>query len=184
MKAFKTRADFRHWLEKHHGTEKELMMRLYKVSARDRGIGYREALDEALCWGWIDGVKRAFDEHSFLQRFTPRRARSNWSVVNIKRYRELDAAGQVAAPGRAAFQAWDGKPAPYSFISTPTPLAPEFTRQLKAHKKAWAFWEALPPGYRRLMIYRIMSAKREETRRSRFANMFDYFKRGERLPLT
>ena len=114
MKAFRTQADFRKWLQRHHASEKELMMRLFKVHARHRGIGYREALDEALCWGWIDGVRRAHDEDSFVQRFTPRKARSNWSTVNVKRYRELAASGQVAPPGQAAFDAWDGKPAPYS----------------------------------------------------------------------
>ena len=183
MKAFRTQADFRRWLERHHGSEKELMMRLFKVHARHRGIGYREALDEALCWGWIDGVKRAHDEDSFLQRFTPRRKKSSWSVVNVKRYRELDAAGLVAPPGRAAFHAWDGKPAPYSFISAPMALAPEFTKRLRAHKKAWALWESLPPGYKRLMVYRIMSAKREETRQARFAALFDHARRGLRVPL-
>jgi uncharacterized protein YdeI (YjbR/CyaY-like superfamily) len=183
MKSFRTQADFRKWLSKHHGSEKELMMRLFKVHARHRGIGYREALDEALCWGWIDGVKRSHDEDTFLQRFTPRKAKCNWSAVNVKRFRELDAAGLVAPPGRAAFDAWDGKLAPYSFLTQPMPLAPEFEKQLRAHKRAWAFWEALPPGYRRLMVFRVMTAKREETRVSRFRSMFEYFKRGERLPL-
>ena len=180
MKAFRTQADFRKWLQRHHGSEKELMMRLFKVHARHRGIGYREALDEALCWGWIDGVRRAHDEDSFLQRFTPRKARSNWSTVNVKRYRELEAAGQVAPPGKAAFDAWDGKPAPYSFINAPMTLAPDFLRQLRAHKKAWAFWEALPPGYRRLTTYRVMSPKREETRAKRFADLLRNAKRGVR----
>jgi uncharacterized protein YdeI (YjbR/CyaY-like superfamily) len=183
MKAFKTQADFRRWLEMHHDSESELMMRLFKVHARHRGIGYREALDESLCWGWIDGVRRAHDEDSFVQRFTPRKAKSVWSAVNVKRYRELDAAGQVAGPGRAAFERWDGKAAPYSFESTPKTLAPPFLRQLRADKKVWAFWEALPPGYKRLMAHMVMSAKRDETRAKRFSEMLGYFKRGERLPL-
>lgn len=157
-------------------------MRLFKVHARHRGIGYREALDEALCWGWIDGVKRAHDEDSFLQRFTPRRARSNWSAVNVKRYRELEAAGQVAPPGRAAFQAWDGKPAPYSFIAEPGRLDPAFEKRLRAHERASAFWDSLPPGYKRLAIYRVMSAKREETREKRFAELLRHARRGRRVP--
>jgi uncharacterized protein YdeI (YjbR/CyaY-like superfamily) len=183
MKAFKTQADFRRWLGKHHDSETELMMRLFKVHARNRGIGYREALDEALCWGWIDGVKRSHDEDSFLQRFTPRKKKSNWSAVNVKRYHELDAAKLVAPPGRAAFERWDGKLAPYSFLTAQMTLAPVFEKQLRAHKRAWSFWEALPPGYKRLMVYRVMSAKREETRVARFANLIEHAKRGERLPL-
>jgi len=183
MKSFRTQADFRRWLKRHHDSERELMMRLFKVHARQRGIGYREALDEALCWGWIDGVRRAHDTDSFAQRFTPRKTKSNWSAVNIKRYRELDAAGQVASPGRAAFARWDGQAAPYSFESAPKTLAPPFLAKLRAHKRAASFWEALPPGYRRVITHWVMSAKREETRTSRFKQLFDHARRGERIPL-
>src|SRR5688572_10006189 len=115
-KAFKTQADFRNWLEKNHASEKELVMRLFKVHARDRGIGYREALDEALCYGWIDGVRRALDEDSITQRFTPRQKKSNWSAVNIKRVKELQKEGRMCAPVLAAFNARDATAvSPYSF---------------------------------------------------------------------
>ena len=142
-------------------------MRLFKVHARHRGIGYREALDEALCFGWIDGVIRSLDEDSFIQRFTPRRTKSIWSAVNVKRYRELEAAGQVHASGAAAFARWDGKKAPYSFESAPRALSPELARRFRTKKRAWAFWEEQPPGYRRVMTHWVMSAKREETREKR-----------------
>jgi uncharacterized protein YdeI (YjbR/CyaY-like superfamily) len=183
MKSFRTQADFRRWLERHHDSARELMMRLFKVHARHRGIGYREALDEALCWGWIDGVRRAHDADSYLQRFTPRKKRSNWSAVNVKRFRELDGEGKVAPPGRAAFDAWDGKAAPYSFETSPTALTAEFVRQLRGHKRAWAFWGALPPGYKRVITHWVMSAKREETRARRFSILLDHARRGERVPL-
>lgn len=183
MKSFKTRQDFRKWLRQHHDSESELMMRLFKVHARHRGIGYREALDEALCFGWIDGVRRGLDADSFTQRFTPRKARSKWSTVNVQRFRELLAAGQVHAAGAAAFARWDGKKPAYSFESAPMTMAPEFLKQLSANKRARAFWEALPPGYKRLMTHRVMSAKRKETRESRFAVLLDHATRGERIPL-
>jgi uncharacterized protein YdeI (YjbR/CyaY-like superfamily) len=92
-RAFATPADFRAWLEKRHATETELLMRLYKAHARAKGIGYREALDEALCFGWIDGVRRALDEDSFVQRFSPRKKKSVWSAVNIRRVTELEREG-------------------------------------------------------------------------------------------
>jgi uncharacterized protein YdeI (YjbR/CyaY-like superfamily) len=174
-RAFKTQKDFRAWLSKNHATKTELIMRLFKVHAKHRGIGYREALDEALCWGWIDGIVRRLDEDSFQQRFTPRKAKSNWSSVNIKRVKELIAEGKVAKPGLAAFARRDKtEPAPYSFENRDRiRLAPAFVKRFKAEPRAWKFFEALPPGYKRLMVYRVMSAKREETRERRFAQLFE-----------
>ena len=102
-RSFRTREDFRAWLEKNHATENELTIRLFKVHAKDRGIGYREALDEALSFGWIDGVRRGLDDDSFTTRFTPRKKRSNWSAVNIKRAKELEAEGRMNAAGLAAW---------------------------------------------------------------------------------
>ena len=106
-KSFRTREDFRAWLERHHASESELMLRLFKVHASRRGMGYREALDEALCYGWIDGVRRSLDEDSFTQRFTPRKAKSNWSSVNLKRVKELIAEGRMHPAGLQAFEARD-----------------------------------------------------------------------------
>jgi uncharacterized protein YdeI (YjbR/CyaY-like superfamily) len=183
-RSFKSQAGFRAWLVKKHASERELMMRLYKVHARARGIGYKEALDEALCFGWIDGVRKSFDADSYLQRFTPRKAKSNWSSVNIKRVKELIAEGRMHAAGLSAFNARDkDATAPYSFEHRPQTLAPAFDSQLRANKKAWAFWESCPPYYKRLMVFRIMSAKREETRQRRFDTLLRYCAKGERLPM-
>ncbi|HET9454806.1 MAG TPA: YdeI/OmpD-associated family protein [Gemmatimonadaceae bacterium] len=181
MKSFRTRGDFRAWLERHHDSKTELMMRLFKVHARHRGIGYREALDEALCFGWIDGVRRALDDDSFTQRFTPRKTKSNWSAVNVKRYRELESSGVVHAAGAAAFSRWDGKKAPYSFESAPRALAPELMQRFRAKTKAWAFWERQPSGYRRVMTHWVMSAKREDTRERRFAALLKESAAGRRV---
>jgi uncharacterized protein YdeI (YjbR/CyaY-like superfamily) len=161
-----------------------LIVRLFKVHAKHRGIGYREALDEALCFGWIDGVRRRLDKDSFLQRFTPRRRGSQWSQVNGKRFGELKAAGHVHPAGQAAFAAWDGARAPYSFEErAPVALEPAFLKQIRVHKRAWAFYQAQPPGYKRLTTFWIMSAKREATRQARFARFLELLKRGRRLPM-
>jgi len=181
--SFATAATFRAWLEKHHATATELVVRLFKVHARHRGIGYREALEEALCFGWIDGVLRRYDEDSFLQRFTPRRRGSRWSQMNVRRFAALKAEGRVHRAGQAAFDAWDGVRAPSSFEAAPAALAPALLKRLRAEKKACAFYESLPAGYRRTITFYVMSAKRETTRAARFAKLLGYLKEGRRMPL-
>lgn len=159
-------------------------MRLFKVHARARGIGYREALDEALCFGWIDGVRRALDGDSFTQRFTPRKPKSNWSSVNIKRVQELIAEGRMHSAGLTAFNARDANAkSPYSFEHGPKALAPALEKRFRANKKAWAFWESCPPYYRRVVSFYVMGAKREETRERRLENVLRYSEKGERLPM-
>lgn len=157
-------------------------MRLYKVHARSKGIGYREALDEALCFGWIDGVRRALDADSFTQRFTPRKAKSNWSDVNIARAKELIAEGRMHAAGLAAFGKRDtSATAPYSYLRDEAALAPEFLARLQANKRAWAHWQKLAPYYRRVSTFWVMSAKRDETRERRFAELLRKVSRGEKV---
>lgn len=181
--AFATPADFRAWLERHGRVERELMVRLYKTHARTKGIGYRQALDEALCFGWIDGVRRALDADSFVQRFSPRKPKSVWSAINIARVGELERAGRMAAPGLAAFRARQAGPAPYSFESKPLDLAPALLETLKAHAKAWQHYQSRPPGYRRVADFWVMSAKQEATRARRFQVLLDACARGEPIPL-
>jgi uncharacterized protein YdeI (YjbR/CyaY-like superfamily) len=181
-KAFKTQADFRKWLKKNHGSRAELVMRLYKVHALHKGIGYRQALEEALCWGWIDGVVRSLDADSFQQRYTPRKPKSNWSRVNIKRMKQLIAAGKVAPSGLAAFERRDKiATAPYSFENRNVTLSPAFMKRLKANAKAWKFFQSEPPGYRRITMFWVMQAKKEETREKRFRTMLDRMSKGERM---
>jgi uncharacterized protein YdeI (YjbR/CyaY-like superfamily) len=170
-RSFASRAHLRAWLVRHHASTPELNLRLFKVHARERGVTYREALDEALCFGWIDGVRRALDEDSFTQRFSPRRLRSKWSAVNRRRMRELQAAGLLAAPGLAAWQAASKEPAGYSFESRPTALAKRYLSQFVANKKAYAYFQGEAPWYRRTTSFYVMSAKQEETRQRRLANL-------------
>jgi uncharacterized protein YdeI (YjbR/CyaY-like superfamily) len=168
-------------LEKNHATEKELILRLFKVHAKHRGIGYREALDEALCFGWIDGVLNRIDDDSFKQRWTPRKAKSKWSHVNIRRFKELQKAGRVRPPGLAAFDEKNVAHAPYSYESPQLDLDAGFEKKLRGHKKAWAFYQAEPPGRRRTTVYWVMSAKKPETREKRFATMLENYARGKRM---
>ena len=180
-KAFRTHNDFESWLTKNHATVSELRMRLFKVSALHRGIGYRIALDLALCWGWIDGVRHAHDEHSFLQRFTPRKPKSFWSNVNIKRFRELNADGRVQQPGHAAFAKWNRQTAPYSFQHAPKTLPAGYLKQFRAYKAAWAWFQSQAPWYQRICAHYVLSAKRPETRHKRFAEVLERAKLGKRI---
>ena len=156
---------FRKWLEKHHDRVSELLLLCRKTAAAGRGVTYREALDEALCIGWIDGVRRAVDESTFSVRFTPRKAKSAWSAVNIARARQLQAEGRMHPAGLAAFRA-RVKPQ-YSYESRPRALAPACLAKFRARPRAWSFFKAQPPWYRRTCAFWVMSAKRPETRARR-----------------
>ena len=180
-KSFRTQADWRAWLEKNHATEKELELRLFKVHAKDRGIGYREALDEALCFGWIDGVVHRLDDDSFRQRWTPRKAKSKWSHVNIRRFKELRKEGRVHPAGLAAFDEKNVAHAAYSYESPRLELDPAFVKRLKADKKAWEFYKAEPPGRLKTTVYWVMSAKKPETREKRFTTMLENYARGKKM---
>jgi uncharacterized protein YdeI (YjbR/CyaY-like superfamily) len=181
--SFRTQGQFRAWLEKNHATAKELVLRCFKTHAKHRGIGYKEGLDEALCFGWIDGVRRSLDEDSFTVRFSPRKAKSLWSKVNIKRATELEAEGRMHAAGLAAFRARTGTAqAPYSFENKSIALDPAAEKKFRANKRAWEFFQAQPPWYRRTCIFWVMSAKREETRAARLARLIEVCAKGMRHP--
>jgi uncharacterized protein YdeI (YjbR/CyaY-like superfamily) len=178
-RSFRTQEDFRAWLERHHASEAELHVRLFKVHARSRGIGHREALDEALCFGWIDGVVRSLDADSYVLRFSPRRPKSNWSAANIKRAKELESAGRMHAAGLTAFRARGAaKPAPYSFEHPPRELEPRMLERLRANRKAWGFWQSEPPGRKRTTCFWVMDAKKPETRERRFRTLLANAARG------
>jgi uncharacterized protein YdeI (YjbR/CyaY-like superfamily) len=179
-RSFPGRESFRRWLEKHHDQVSELLLLCRKTGAAGRGVTYRDALDEALCIGWIDGVRRAVDESTFSVRFTPRKPKSAWSAVNIARARELEAEGRMHPAGLAAFRA-RGKPA-YSYESRPRALAPAYLAKLRAHPRAWAFFEAQAPWYRRTCAFWIMSAKRPETRTRRLDLLIARSERHEGVP--
>lgn len=179
-RSFQGPASFRRWLEKHHDRVSELFLLCRKTTAAGRGVTYREALDEALCIGWIDGVRRGVDASSFSVRFTPRKAKSAWSAVNIRRARELEAEGRMHPAGLAAFRA-RVKPG-YSYESRPRSLAPAYLGRFRARPRAWSFFESQPPWYRRTCAFWVMSAKRPETRERRLDRLIEISDRQEGLP--
>jgi uncharacterized protein YdeI (YjbR/CyaY-like superfamily) len=182
VKHFRNAAGFRRWLEKHHATAPELWVGFYRKESGRGGLTYPEAVDQALCFGWIDGVRKKVDEISYTNRFSPRTARSVWSAINIRRVAELTRLGLMAGPGLAAFRSRDEeRTRKYSYENRPTSLTPELEQAFKANTAAWEFWIAQPPGYRRLSIWFVMSAVRDETRRSRLARLIEISAKRTRL---
>jgi uncharacterized protein YdeI (YjbR/CyaY-like superfamily) len=179
-RGFRDPAAFRAWLEANGAKAKELYVRCTKAQASRGGVTYRQALDEALCRGWIDGVRHALDAVSFSVRFTPRKPRSAWSRVNVRRFRELQSEGRVAAPGLAAFEA--GVESRYSFESRPRALAPTYLLTLRKSPRAWRFFAAQPPWYRRSCAFWLIDARRAETRARRLALLIACSRRGEWIP--
>jgi uncharacterized protein YdeI (YjbR/CyaY-like superfamily) len=169
IRHFKTAAAFRAWLDAHHATTTELWVGFYKKKSGLGGLTYQDAVDQALCYGWIDGLARGVDEVSYAQRFTPRRTRSQWSAINKRRVAELRESGLMTAAGLKAFAAHDGHAAPYSHEQPQTTLSPPFVKRFKAQAEAWKYFAARPPGYRRTAAFWVMSAKKEETRERRLA---------------
>ena len=179
---FRSAAEFRRWLQKHHDSATELWVGFYNKASGKGGITYAEAVDQALCFGWIDGVRKKIDAASYVNRFSPRKAKSNWSTINIRRVGELIELGMIAAPGLAVFKARDAKRSGvYSFENRPQSLSPRLEKIFKSNAAAWTFFSAQPPGYRRTAIWFVMSAKQEETRDRRLARLIDDSAHGRRL---
>jgi len=169
---FATPAAWRAWLARHHATESVLWVGFRKKATGLPSITYPEALDGALCFGWIDGVRRSLGATSYTIRFTPRKARSAWSEVNTKRYRQLLRAGRVHASGRLAFgRRVAGRAAPDPGASAPDALPAAYVLELKANRAAWAWLQSRTPAYRRTVMRWVMDAKREETRLRRLATL-------------
>jgi uncharacterized protein YdeI (YjbR/CyaY-like superfamily) len=181
-KHFAAAAAFRAWLERHHASERELWILFYKKASGKGGMTYREAVDEALCFGWIDGRVKSIDADSYMQRFTPRRPGSIWSNVNVRHIARLTAAGQMHPAGLAAFAARDEKKTGvYSFEKRPENFPADLEKIFRAKSKAWRFWQAQPPGYRRVITHWVISAKREETRQRRLATLIAESAAGRRI---
>ncbi len=182
-KHFRTPAALRRWLETNHATKDELWIGFWKKDSGRGGITYPEALDELLCFGWIDGVRKRVDEERYTIRLTPRKPTSKWSEVNLRRYVALEAEGRIAEPGREARARFDpSKHTPYSSEARVTKLAPELRRTFEANADAWRFFQAQPPGYRRTAVHWVMSAKRPETRERRLRQLVEVSTEGRRLP--
>ena len=181
---FASRAAFRQWLARNHGKAAEIWVAFYRKSSGKGGLTYDQAVEEALCFGWIDGLKKTHDAASFRQRFTPRRPRSIWSMINIRRAEKLRAAGRMAPPGLATFESRDpGRTGLYSFENRERELDAAGKRAFRADAGAWKFFNAQPPGYRRIASFWVMSAKRDETRERRLTQLISDSGRGERIAM-
>jgi len=167
---FETPAEFRAWLEDNHDACTEVIVGFYKKGSGKPSLTWPEAVDQALCFGWIDGVRRSHGDDAYTNRFTPRRKGSNWSAINIKRAGELTELGQMTPAGLKAFEA--RTEAGYSYEQrAAAALDAEQEREFRANPAAWEWFQSRPPGYRRTAVYWVVSAKREETRRRRLATL-------------
>lgn len=182
---FETPADFRKWLKKNHDTASELLVGFYKKGSARPSITWPESVDQALCFGWIDGVRRRIDDRSYSIRFTPRRRGSNWSAVNIGRVAELQELGYMMPAGQRAFeQRSEDKSRIYAYENAPRTLPAAEEKRFRANKKAWRYFSEQAPSYQRVVIYWVMSAKKEETRARRLATLIDDSAHSRRVGVT
>ena len=178
-KFFKNAAAFRAWLQKHHRTETELWVGYWKKATGRPSLTWQESVDEALCFGWIDGIRKSIDADSYTNRFTPRRRGSVWSAVNERRAVELLKAGRMRAAGKKAFEARD----PSKTVAYEYELDPPLLASFRANRAAWSFFEAQPPGYRKRLIWRVMSAKQHATRERRLEEVIAMCAAGRRFEM-
>ncbi len=181
---FESPAEFRCWLEKNHDHAQELLLGFYRKQSGQGGISYPEALDEALCFGWIDGIRKRFDEVSYTVRFTPRKPDSIWSAVNSKRVGELMTLGRMHPSGQKVFDTRDRKKADlYSYERATCKFEGAYEKQFRANSKAWEFYQAQAPWYRRTSCWWVISAKREETRLRRLRKLIADSASGRRIDM-
>ncbi len=180
---FKSQAAFRKWLASHGSKESEIEVGFYKVGSGKEGLTYKQAVDEALCAGWIDGVRHAIDAVSYRQRFTPRQRSSTWSQVNLKRVKELEAAELMTERGLEVLRNRDPRAQNrYSFENRDKGFSPAQRRTFLENPKAWAYYEAQPPWYRRVSAWWVISAKKEETRDRRLGTLIATSRKGDWIP--
>ena len=180
----KSAVEFREWLDRNHQTANELWVGFYKRDSGRAGITYPEALDEALCFGWIDGVRKSVGKISYTIRFTPRRPDSIWSQVNTALVRKLTDTGRMRPPGLRAFQERDRKKSEkHSRERKRSRLDVDLEKRFRLQKTAWAFFQAQAPWYRRTATWWVVSASKEETRLRRLATLIKDSAEGRRLAI-
>jgi uncharacterized protein YdeI (YjbR/CyaY-like superfamily) len=180
-KFFTTPEKFRQWLEKNHDRVNELLIGFHKKDSGKKSITYAEALDEALCFGWIDGVRKNLNETSYTIRFTPRKPKSIWSNVNVNHVERLKKAGRMAEPGLQAYELRDPKRTGiYAFENRPKEFSSEYEKKFRANKAAWEFFQTIPPSLRNTYIFWVMGAKKEETQRRRLELLIESSAKGVR----
>jgi uncharacterized protein YdeI (YjbR/CyaY-like superfamily) len=179
---FKTPAAFRKWLAAHHATESELWVGFYKKGSGKSSITWPESVDEALCFGWIDGLRKSIDEESYMIRFTPRKSSSVWSAVNMKNVAKLIEENRMQPAGLKAFAARkENRSGIYSYEQRSPELVEPYLGRLKLNRAAWKFFQAQPPSYRKVMNWWVVSAKQEETRGKRLERLIEESAQGRRM---
>ena len=178
---FATEADFRRWLEANHQNAPELLVGFWKKSSGKPSIDWPQARDQALCFGWIDGHRKSLGDEAYTIRFTPRRKGSIWSKVNVERFEALKANGVMTSAGERAYEQNKGKTGLYSYENEQKELTLAEEAAFKENKAAWADWEKRPRGYRKTVLHWITSAKRDETRAKRLAQLIEDSAAGRRI---
>lgn len=179
---FENQNKFRDWLELNHNKETELVVGFYKVNSGKPSMTWSESVDQALCFGWIDGVRKSIDNESYCIRFTPRKANSIWSTINIKKIVVLTKAGLMKTEGLQAFALRkEEKSNIYSHENKRAEFTSDFLKQFKKNKTAWTFFTSQAPSYQKVITHWIMSAKREETRQSRLEKTITSSEQKKRL---
>ena len=179
---FSTQAQFRIWLKKNYKKETELLVGFYKVGSGKPSMSWPQSVDQALCFGWIDGVRKRIDDESYTIRFTPRKPGSIWSTVNIKKIEELIKQKLLQPAGLAAFRLREeNKSGIYSHENETKKLSPTYEKKFKANKKAWAFFTKQAPSYKKVIIHLIMTAKQEKTQLSRLEKAINESEKEKRI---
>jgi uncharacterized protein YdeI (YjbR/CyaY-like superfamily) len=179
---FRTQASFRKWLEKNHDKAKELLVGFYKVNSGKQSMTWSESVDEAICFGWIDGLRRSINQESYSIRFTPRRPGSIWSAINIKKVDDLSKKGLMFPSGLVAFEKREEKKsAIYSYEKAPENLSDDFSKKFKSNKKAWEFFESMAPSYQLTAIHWVMNAKQEGTKLKRLDELIKDSEAGRKI---
>ena len=180
VRIFKDAGEFRRWLESNHDSVEEFWVGFYNQRSHQISMKYPEAVDEALCFGWIDGLRQSVNETTYRVRFTPRKVRSNWSAVNIRRAQELKKLGRLAPAGLIAFTQRPEKKL-YSYETRPQKFAQAQEKRFAANVEAWKFFRAQAPWYQRTATYWVLSAMKEDTRQKRLETLIADSAAGRRL---
>lgn len=183
LKFFPTQVDFRRWLQKYHDKEKVLWVGYYKKSTGKQSITWPESVDEALCFGWIDGIRKSIDKEAYKIRFTPRKPTSIWSARNLERFVAMEEEGKMKPAGRKArTHKQEKRSKRYSYEREKVKLTKEYVEAFRANKKAWKFFSSLPPSVKKPSIWYVMIAKREDTRLRRLDTLISCSEEGTRIP--
>jgi uncharacterized protein YdeI (YjbR/CyaY-like superfamily) len=180
-KFFKTPANFREWLQKNHGSKKELLVGFYRKGSGKKSITWPESVEQALCFGWIDGIRKSIDEESYSIRFTPRKAGSNWSAVNLDKIKLLKKKKLLQPAGEKIFNERKSSKNQYSYEKKPVKLNVIYEKRFKENERAWKWFSAMPTYYRKTAIHWVMSAKKEETREKRLNTLIADSEHGRKI---